>query len=196
MPLWTADIGHVEAYGTRVIGFTHRNATFNDLAPLRELMRRSIDALQDGFLAVEQVRASHRVMGLDSQLISDGTYFVVEYDGRIAASGGWSWRSTLYGGDDSIVAREPRSLDPAIEAARIRGMYTDPDFARKGAGSLVLKLCEQAAMRNGFRRTTMMATMAGARLYLARGYVAVEPVFNASIDGVDVPLVRMEKQLR
>ena len=174
---------------------THRLATIDDLDALREVMRRSIAALQTGFLTSEQVRVSHTVMGLDTQLVRDGTYFVVESAGRIAGCGGWSWRSTLYGGDDSMVSREPDALDPAIDAARIRAMYTDPDFARSGVGRLVIRLCEEAAMRAGFGKATMMATMAGVPLYEACGYVQVEPVLSAPVDGVRVPLVRMEKAL-
>lgn len=175
--------------------FTHRVATLDDLDALREVMRRSIESLQDAFLSPQQVRASHKVMGLDTQLVKDGTYLVVECDGRVAGCGGWSWRSTLYGGDASVVSREPRPLDPATEPARIRAMYTDPDFARRGVGRLVLQLCESAAKEAGFRRATMMATMAGVPLYEACGYTAVEPVQEAVIDAVHVPLVRMEKAL-
>jgi len=176
-------------------GFTHRLATIDDLDALRELMRRSIEALQQDFLTPEQVRASHKVMGLDTRLVCDRTYFIVECDGRIAGSGGWSWRSTLYGGDESVISREPRALDPVTEPARIRAMYTDPDFARRGVGRLVLGLCEDAARRAGFRRATMMATMAGVPLYSACGYREVEAAQAAEIDGVEVPLVRMEKDL-
>jgi GNAT superfamily N-acetyltransferase len=176
-------------------GFTHRVATMDDLDALREVMRRSIEKLQDGFLTPEQVRVSHSVMGLDTQLIKDGTYFVIEKDGRIAGCGGWSWRSTLYGGDESMVSREPEALDPATDAARVRAMYTDPDFARQGVGRIVMRLCEEAAMKAGFRRATMMATMAGVPLYEACGYVQVEPVLSAPVDGIRVPLVRMEKPL-
>jgi GNAT superfamily N-acetyltransferase len=178
-----------------VSALTHRIARPEDLDGLREVMRRSIETLQDEFLAPEQVAASHKVMGLDAQLILDGTYFIVESGGRMAGCGGWSWRSTLYGGDESVVAREPRALDPATEPARIRAMYTDPDFARRGVGRLVLTLCEEAARRAGFRSATMMATMAGVPLYRACGYVEAEPPINASINGVEVPLVRMEKRL-
>jgi GNAT superfamily N-acetyltransferase len=177
------------------VGLTHRIATLDDLDALREVMRRSIESLQTGFLTPEQVRVSHTVMGLDTQLVKDGTYFVVEKDGRIAGCGGWSWRSTLYGGDDSMVSREPEALDPAKDAARIRAMYTDPDFARQGVGRMVISLCEEAAKSAGFRRTTMMATMAGVPLYEACGYVQVEPVLSAPVDGIRVPLVRMEKEL-
>jgi len=178
-----------------VSALTHRIARPEDLDGLREVMRRSIETLQDEFLAPEQVAASHKVMGLDAQLILDGTYFIVESGGRMAGCGGWSWRSTLYGGDESVVAREPRALDPATEPARIRAMYTDPDFARRGVGRLVLTLCEEAARRAGFKSATMMATMAGVPLYRACGYVEAEPPINASINGVEVPLVRMEKRL-
>jgi GNAT superfamily N-acetyltransferase len=174
---------------------THRVATLEDLDALREVMRRSIETLQDSFLTPEQVRASHKVMGLDTQLVKDGTYFLVECEGRIAGCGGWSWRSTLYGGDASVVSREPRALDPATEPARIRAMYTDPDFARRGVRRLVLQLCEAAAIEAGFHRATMMATMAGVPLYEACGYVPVEAVHEAVVDAVKVPLVRMEKAL-
>ena len=174
---------------------THRLATLADLDALREVMRRSIGTLQTGFLTPQQVRVSHSVMGLDTQLVRDGTYFVVESGDRIAGCGGWSWRSTLYGGDESMVSREPEALDPTIDAARIRAMYTDPDFARQGVGRLVISLCEGAAKRAGFRRATMMATMAGVPLYTACGYVEIEPVLSAPVDGIRVPLVRMEKRL-
>ena len=182
-------------YPPAVSDFTHRIARPEDLDALREVMRRSIETLQDEFLSPEQVAASHRVMGLDAQLVADGTYFVVESKGRIAGCGGWSWRSTLYGGDDSIVERAPRALDPATEPARIRAMYTDPDFSRRGVGRFVLELCEDAARRAGFTSATMMATMAGVPLYRACGYAEAEPPISARIDGVEVPLVRMEKSL-
>ncbi len=172
-----------------------RLASADDLPALRDLMARAIDQLQDDFLTTEQVRVSHKVMGLDTQLIADGTYFVVELDGQIVGGGGWSWRATLYGGDDSIVSREPRPLDPAVDAAKIRAMYTDPDFARRGIGKMVLGLCEGAARDAGFGRAEMMATKAGEPLYRACGYVPVETIESAPIDCVRVPLLRMEKAI-
>ena len=176
-------------------GFTPRIACVGDLPALRELMTRAIDRLQDEFLDPDQVRASHKVMGLDTQLIRDGTYFVIEAGERIVGCGGWSWRSTLYGGDESLITREPIPLDPATDAAKIRAMYTDPDFTRRGIGRMVLGLCEAAARDAGFTRVEMMATMSGVPLYQACGYSPVEAVQSASIDGVEVPLVRMAKAL-
>jgi len=174
--------------------FTHRLARLDDLPVLRDLMRRAIEQLQDGFLTPEQVRASHKVMGLDTQLVRDQTYFMVEKDGVLAGCGGWSWRATLFGGDDSVVTREPAPLDPATDAARIRAMYTDPGFTRQGVGSMVMALCEGAARARGFRRAEMMATMAGVPLYEARGYAPIG-AHSAVVDGVIVPLVRMGKSI-
>ena len=172
-----------------------RIAQPEDLPALRELMRRAIEELQHGFLTPEQIAASHQVMGLDTQLIKDQTYILVEAGGVIAGCGGWSWRATLYGGDDSVVAREPVPLDPQRDAAKIRAMYTNPDFVRRGIGKLVLGLCEAAARQAGFSRVELMATMAGVPLYRASGYNPVEAIESKPINGVRVPLLRMEKVL-
>ena len=174
---------------------THRIATEADIPALHGLMDRAIAELQAGFLSPEQVRASARVMGLDSQLVRDGTYFMVEVDGVLAACGGWSWRSTLYGGDASIIAREPEPLNPATDAAKVRAMYTHPDFTRRGLGRYVIDLCEAAARDAGFARTEMMATLAGEPLYVACGYRPIEHIQSRAIDGVTVPLIRMGKEL-
>jgi GNAT superfamily N-acetyltransferase len=177
------------------MALTHRLATQADLPALNALMTRAIEHLQDDFLTPEQVRASHKVMGLDTQLVKDRTYFLVEEDGQLAGCGGWSFRATLYGGDDSVVAREPARLDPARDAAKVRAMYTDPAFVRRGIGRLVLQLCEDAARAAGYARAELMGTMAGVPLYRAAGYVGVEELLSAPIEGVRVPLLRMEKAL-
>ncbi len=175
--------------------FTHRIATLDDLQALHTLMARSIAQNQSAFLTPAQVVASDKVMGLDTQLVRDGTYFIIESENRIAGCGGWSFRATLYGGDDSVVAREPTRLDPASDAAKVRAMYTDPDFTRRGIGSRILGLCEDAARNAGFKRAELMGTAAGVPLYLAHGYVASAEQEFARVGDVEIPLLRMEKQL-
>jgi GNAT superfamily N-acetyltransferase len=171
-----------------------RWATIADLPVLRALMARSIDALQTDLLSPAQVAASHAIMGLDTQLIQDGTYLVAECDGIVAGCGGWSSRATLYGGDHSTALRDSRRLDPARDPARIRAMYTDPAFARQGIGRLILKGCEMAAARHGFASVELMATLSGQRLYAVSGYVAIEHV-ETMVGNVAVPLIRMRKRL-
>jgi GNAT superfamily N-acetyltransferase len=164
-----------------------------DLVALRRVMDRAIDGLQTGFLTPAQVKASAAVMGLDTRLVADRSYFIAEINGEIAGCGGWSRRATLYGGDHSA-GRDTRLLDPAIEPARVRAMYTDPAFVRRGVGRAILAACEAAAEAAGFRRAELMATLAGQPLYLAAGYRPIETIEDAS-GGVPVPLVRMTKAL-
>lgn len=158
-------------------------------------MDAAIGELQAGFLAPEEIVASRTVMGLDTQLIKDGTYFVAELGGVIAGCGGWSWRATLYGGDHSADLRNNARLDPARDAAKVRAMYTNPAFTRRGVGRAILTAAEDAARAAGFRTVELMATLSGEPLYRAAGYAEVERVLSAPADGVRVPLVRMRKML-
>lgn len=175
--------------------FSARPATLADLNAIRVVMARAIAELQQGFLTPEEIVASHAVMGLDTQLVADGTYWLLEAEGRLAGCGGWSRRRTLYGGDHSTVLRDAALLDPATDAARIRAMYTDPAFVRRGVGRQVLARCEAEALAAGFRRLELMATLSGEPLYRACGYRPVEQIRSAPVDGVTVPLIRMEKTL-
>lgn len=174
---------------------TIRIATEADLGALRDLMALSIDRGQAEVLTPAQIVASRAVMGLDTQLVRDGTYFVVEDHGVPVGCGGWSRRATLYGGDHSTDLRNPALLDPAKDAARIRAMYTHPDFKRRGVGRLILDICEGAAREAGFKSVELMATMSGEPLYRACGYNDIQRIIAASKDGVDVPGVRMGKTL-
>jgi GNAT superfamily N-acetyltransferase len=171
-----------------------RIARDEDLPAMREIMRLAIDELQSDFLSPEEVEASHAVMGLDTQLVRDGTYFVIETGGEIAGCGGWSRRATLYGGDHSLDLREPRLLDPAVDAARVRAMYTHPAFTRRGVGRRILDEAEKAAAAEGFRRVELMATLAGVPLYRACGYREIERT-AADVGGIKVPLILMGKDL-
>ncbi len=176
------------------MAFTHRLATDADMPTLRAVMDASIRQLLPQFLSPEKVEASFAVMGLDSQLIADGTYFVLEEDGRVAGCGGWSRRATLFGGNHTA-GRDARLLDPATEAARVRAMYTSPDFTRRGVGRRIIELCEAAARAEGFRWAELGATAGGEPLYAACGYVEIERMEVPTPSGVTVPITRMGKPL-
>ena len=172
---------------------THRPAQLSDLPALRALADAAIAELQRPFLDDAQVAASALLMGIDTQLVEDGTYVVVEEAGEVVGCGGWSRRATLYGGDQSP-GRDAALLDPAVDAARIRAMYTHPAHTRKGVGRLVLAVCEADAAAEGFRRAELMATLAGEPLYRACGYDVIERVTDDR-GGAPVPLLRMGKAL-
>jgi len=178
-------------------GFTHRLALETDAGEIAVLMDAAISQLLPGFLSPAQVALSRAIMGPDRQLVADGTYFVMHdtKTGRLAACGGWSARTSPYGGHPSTPERNAALLRIAKDAARIRAMYTHPDFVRRGLGRRVLEICEGAAREAGFSRVELMATLAGEPLYRACGYHEIEPVISASLDGVDVPGLRMGKAL-
>jgi GNAT superfamily N-acetyltransferase len=177
------------------VSFTTRIATAEDIPAIAALMDRAIGELQRGFLNDEEIASSRLSMGLDTQLIADRTYIVVEEAGRIVGCGGWSYRGTLYGGDHNPALRNAAPLDPAKDPARIRAMYTDPDYVRCGIGRMVLATNEAAAKAARFARAELMATLAGEPLYLACGYEPIERVTKMSDGGVPVPGVRMAKAL-
>lgn len=173
--------------------FTRRLATPADIPALTALAEAAIGELLGAVLPADQVAASRAIMGIDTRLIEDRTYFVMEEAGRIAGCGGWSCRATPYGGDHTT-GRDDRLLDPVTEAAKVRAMYTHPDFKRRGVGRLVLEACEAAARAEGFKTVELTATAAGEPFYAACGYVAGRR-FVDDRGGAAVPLCLMRKSL-
>jgi len=172
---------------------SHRLATRDDLEKLKAIMDADIGELQKPFLDESQIASSRAIMGLDTQLIDDGTYFVIESDGQLAGCGGWSRRATMYGGDQTP-GRSAALLNPVKDLARIRAMYTHPNHVRKGVGRLIISLCESAAKAEGFTRMELVATLSGEPLYRACGFKAYENIVDDR-GGAGVPLLRMRKSL-
>jgi len=175
-----------------------RLATWDDIAYLTALIDRSVRLLQAGDYTAAQIdSALKNVYGVDTQLIADGTYFVAEAaiseaSPLIVGCGGWSKRKTLYG-SDHCAGREDALLDPSVDAAKIRAFFIDPDWSRKGIGTMILESCEAAAMAAGFSRFEMGATLTGVALYRARGYEAAETINVRLEGGLTMPVVRMTK---
>jgi GNAT superfamily N-acetyltransferase len=173
-----------------------RSATPADVPALNALIDASVRGLQanDYSLAVIEGALGH-ALGLDKQLILDGTYFIVEAaDGAVVGSGGWSYRTTLCG-SDQLPGREPAKLDPAVDAAKIRAIFVHPSWARKGLGSMILAHCERQAEEAGFRRLEMGSTLTGVPLYNLRGYRETERIAIPLPNGEDLPVVRMAKNV-
>ena len=172
-----------------------RRATDADVPPLHALIEASVRGLQaNDYTPAEIEGALGHVLGLDSQLVRDGTYFIAEADGEMVASGGWSYRATLCG-SDGMTGREPARLDPAKDAAKIRAIFVHPAWARKGLGTLLLAYCEQQAQEAGFTRLEMGSTLTGAPLYRLRGYEEQERIAIPLPNGEALPIIRMTKSL-
>lgn len=172
---------------------TLRRATPDDLPSLRRLIDASVRALSVGFYSDAEIESGLRhVFGPDTALIGDGTYWVFDDGGTIAAAGGWSRRDTLYGGDQAKRGADPL-LDPTRDAARIRAFFVDPRYARRGLGRRLLEHCAAEAAREGFGSLELMATLPGEPLYHAMGFEAVERSAPVQPDGVALRMVRMRR---
>ena len=176
--------------------FRIRLASEEDIPALHSLIEASIRVLQAGDYTPAQIDgALGTVLGLDTQLIADQTYFVAETldpFARLAAGGGWSKRKTLFGADHGP-GRTPELLDPARDAAKVRAIFVHPDFARRGLGSLILATVEDAARTAGFRQFEMGSTLTGVPLYRLKGYVEIERIAVPLSNGEALPVVKMVK---
>lgn len=171
-----------------------RYASLEDIEAIRSLIEQSVLSLQAEDYSAEQMEgALGTVFGVDTQLILDGTYFVIEAgSGELAACGGWSKRKTLFGSDQADV-REDDLLDPTKDAAKVRAFFVHPNYARQGLGTQLLDACENAALAAGFKHFEMGATLTGVKLYEKRGYVARERIEVPLANGASLPVVKMEK---
>ena len=179
-----------------------RPATLADRPQLEALIARSARELSVGLYTPAQVEGALRgAFGVDTQLIVDGTYFVVEDAGSAIACGGWSKRRTLFG-SDARSQRDAGELDPSVDAAKIRAFFVDGNYARRGIGTALLNHCESAAQAHGYTRFELMATLPGVPLYTVRGYVPDSRLrypldgTSAEASGLFIEFVPMRKTLR
>lgn len=172
-----------------------RPASADDVPALMHIIQASARALSTDDYTPEQIEAAVKyVFGVDSELLDDQSYFVVERDGQKLACGGWSRRKTLFGGDQ-YAGRASGYLDPAVDAAKIRAFFVHPTAARQGIGKALLEHCEAQARSHGFSRIEMMATLPGVKLYAAFGYEAISDECFTMPNGVELPFVKMGKSL-
>jgi GNAT superfamily N-acetyltransferase len=172
-----------------------RLATLDDAPAISALIDASVRALSVGYYSEEQIASSLRwVFGPDTQLITDGTYYVIEAEGAIIAAGGWSRRATLYGGDQ-MKGSADAVLDPERDAARIRAFFVHPAWARRGLARRLYNACAEAALASGFRELELVSTLPGAPLYRALGFTAVQELMHEMADGQGLAVIRMRKTI-
>ncbi len=173
--------------------FSIRLAREDNIPGLEVLIPLSVRSLQAPFYSSAQMEAAlGPVFGVDRQLISDGTYFIVEHSGHVVGCGGWSRRRAVFGGDRARQAKDV-ALDPALDPARIRAFFVHPDWARRGVGRSILSACESALCAAGFSQAVLVATLAGEPLYASFGYSVAERYDLPLSDGLTLPVVRMVK---
>lgn len=178
--------------------FAHRLARPADVPAIVELMQISIAENMRAFLSITEIEAVKESMGVDWTLIEDGTYFLIETvqedQSILVGCGGWGKRKTLYGGDQTS-GRDDSYSDPAVDAARIRAMYTHPSWIRCGVGTLLLDLGEAAARDAGFKAIELGSTIPGEQFYLAHGYKEVSRDTHIAANGAASVVIKMAKDL-
>ena len=178
----------------REVAARFRRASLDDVPAIEWLIGIATRELSRGDYSEDQIEAAlGTALGVDSQLARDGTYFVAEAGASLVACGGWSSRKTLFGSDNAD--RQPQSLDPTRDSARIRAFFVHPDWARQGMGRRLLELCEDEARANGFRSAELMATLPGERLYRRCGHVAERAIQHPLPGGTVIEFVPMSKRL-
>ncbi len=176
--------------------FTIRKARLNEQTEIEWLIAESVRSLSREDYDERQIELSIKsVFGVDTELISDETYFVAEVDGKIVGCGGWSKRKTLYGASRYELSRDSEELNPKQDAAKIRAFFIHPDWARKGIGRAILQVCETEAKLFGFTSAEMMSTLPGVKLYVVCGYAGDERVAIPVGEGVEIECIRMSKKL-
>lgn len=174
---------------------TIRPAHLHEMEALNSLIHVSARALSQGEYSAQEIEGLIQyVFGVDSELVQDQTYFVIEKEGAPIACGGWSKRRTLFGGD-ACETRESGYLDPSKEAAKIRAFFVHPDFSRQGLAKLLMNHCENAAKEAGFTKMELMSTLPGIKFYQSQGYTGGQNVDYTLPNGRVVKFLPMWKVL-
>jgi len=171
-----------------------RLALHKDIDAVAELADSAVRAHLGPLLGEARIAEVDDFNHLDPWLIEDRTYYIVEIEGKVAGSGGWSRRAGLIRGPNPAES-DNAPLDPTRDAARIRAMYTHPHHARRGIGRAILGLSEAAARAAGFRRAELIASLSGEPLYLACGWRITERSQILTRSGLAIPVAKMEKSL-
>lgn len=173
-----------------------RLAQLNDVDEISQLIQLSARKLGAKYYDDNTIEiALTGAFGVDTQLIKDHTYYIITQNQTMIACGGWSFRQTLFGSDDTKI-RNPKKLDPKIDAAKIRAFFIHPKFARQGLGNILLDECESQALNYGFSKCQLMSTLSGIDFYKKNGYQGDEYIYYEMDKVSKIKFLPMTKKLK
>ncbi len=172
-----------------------RLAQVSDSDGISNLIKLSARELGGKFYTSQTIESALKgAFGLDSQLIEDQSYYVIESNTQIIACGGWSFRKTLFGSNSNKL-RNSNKLNPKTDSAKIRAFFIHPDFSRLGLGKVILSTCETQAKTHGFAKCQLMATLSGIDFYHKNAYRGKDYVYHHMDDKNKIEFLPMSKTI-
>lgn len=169
-----------------------RKALPGDVPAIEAMHFLSVQALGAADYSPAEIEAFLGHLGTyDPQLIDDGTYYLIERQGKVVASGGWSERLPHAPEVDCETLERRYSLSPS--SAKIRSIFVHPHFARLGLGSRIVAQAEAEARAAGHCLLELWATLTGVPLYRKLGYQALGRMLIRAGNGTEVPALHMAK---
>lgn len=159
-----------------------RVAAKSDIPQVDALLARSYPRL----LAADYppsvlVTAIPLIARANPDLVTCGTYFVAEVDGRLVGAGGWTPRGP--------------AEENAGGVAHVRHFVTDPDQTRRGVGSAILTTCIEGSAAAGFRGMACYSTRTAVPFYEANGFVVKQEMDVTLQPGIVFPAFAMVRQI-
>lgn len=149
-----------------------RPAQRKDMPAIEAMHFLSVHGLVSRDYSPDQIEAFVGHLGTyDPALIDEGSYFVIEEQGRIIASGGWSWGLPQF--ESARPAGEAAHFGLSPDSAKIRSIFVHPQHTRRGLATLLVQRSEAEAIAAGCRLLELWATLTGVPLYRRLGYSEV-----------------------
>lgn len=163
----------------------------DDLPELLEMHATSLRMLGVKFYEREVMEALIAFGTLDRALLDDGTYFAVEQDGRIVASGGWSSRTPRY---ETLASDTGWSR--SLCSATVRSIFVHPEAARQGIASRLMEYIEFRIVEAGHDTAELKALLSGIPFYRRIGWKCGLPTVVSLPASLPLVVLNMTKQLR
>ena len=80
-------------------------------------------------------------------------------------------------------------------SGEVEAVYVLPDRQREGIGEALLRSLEEEARAAGFTKLSLSATLNAVPFYERCGYTREAPTVHRLANGIDLPCVRMSKEL-
>jgi N-acetylglutamate synthase-like GNAT family acetyltransferase len=158
-----------------------RIATPGDARAVSGVLQASYSTLYRGWYGDAVLdRALPAMTRANPLLLASGRYFVVEFDRKVVACGGWSAERPTGG-------RIPR-------LAHLRHFATHPDYINRGCGAAVISRCLGEARAERFEEMEVISSLTAEAFYARHGFRQLA-VVQQPMGGADFACMLMRRSL-